>query len=92
MKALPTIQKIELINEKKRTKARLDKNIGIFLLYIVSLISKITIYPACKAEIAFLLLKNLLFWRNTLIFLMYFQRNWPKYCQNKLVSISIISN
>ena len=47
--ALPTTSRIEFINQKKVAKAALNENIEAFVVYIGSVISKITIYPARKA-------------------------------------------
>ena len=59
-KALSTTQKVELINKKEFAKAVLDQNIEAFVVYMssLSLKSKITIYPAWKAQIALLLNKE----------------------------------
>ena len=50
-KALPTTQKIELINKKKFAKAALNKNIEVFVVHMsfLSLGSKMTIHLAWKA-------------------------------------------
>ena len=59
-KALPTTQKIELINKKEFAKAALDENIEVFVVHVssLSLGSKMTIHPAWKAKIALLLAKK----------------------------------
>ena len=46
--ALVTIQRVELIDEKKFAKAMLNENIKTFMLYVssLSLESKISSYPA----------------------------------------------
>ena len=56
-KALPTTQKVELINKKKFVKAALDKNIEAFMVHVsfLSLESKMTIHSAWEAQIALLL-------------------------------------
>ena len=58
--ALPTTQKVELINKKEFAKAALDENIETCALHLssLSLGSKITIHPARKAQIASLLVKK----------------------------------
>ena len=53
---LPTMQKIQPINKKEFAKAALDENIEAFVVHVssLSLGSKMTIYPAWEAQIAFL--------------------------------------
>ena len=60
-KALPTTQKVELINKKKFAKAMLTENIEAFVIHVnsLSLRSKMTIYPAWKTQIALLLAKKI---------------------------------
>ena len=55
--ALPTTQRIQLIDKKEFAKAALDENIKAFVIHVSSLspVSKITIYPAREAQIVLLL-------------------------------------
>ena len=58
--ALPTTQKVKLIDKKKFAKVALDENIKAFVVYVssLSLGSKMTIHPAWEAQIASLLAKK----------------------------------
>ena len=58
-KALPTICRVELIDQKKFAKTVLDKSIEAFLMHISSLKLRITIHPAKKAQIALLLAQQI---------------------------------
>ena len=54
-KALPTTRQVEIINQKKFAKAALDENVKVFVVYVSSLGSKMTIYTAREAQLALLL-------------------------------------
>ena len=60
--ALPTTQRVELIDKKEFAKAALDENIEAFVVYVsfLSLGSKMTIYPAWEAQITSLLAKKVI--------------------------------
>ena len=49
---------MEIINQKEFTKAGLDENIEAFVVHVSSLGSRISIYPARKAQLALLLTKQ----------------------------------
>ena len=53
-----TKPKIELINNKKFAKTALDKNVEPFIVHIASLISKMTIHPVHKTQIALFITKE----------------------------------
>ena len=57
---MPTTQRVELIDKKKFAKVALDENINDFIVHVssLSLKSKMTIYPAWKAQIASLLVEK----------------------------------
>ena len=59
-KALPTTQRVELIEQKKFAKATWNKNIKAFVIHVSSLGlgSKMIIHPAWKAQIALMLAKE----------------------------------
>ena len=59
-KALPTTQRVELIDKKEFAKAALDENIEAFVVHVssLSLRLKMTIHPAQEAQIASLLAKE----------------------------------
>ena len=57
-KALPTIRWVEIIDWKKFAKAVLDENVEAFVVYVSSLGLRMTIHPARKAQLAFLLTKK----------------------------------
>ena len=65
---LPTTRQVELIDQKKFAKPVLDKNIGAFMMEISSLRSRMTIYPAKKAQLALLLVKKVTVWTEYLDF------------------------
>ena len=65
---MPTTQQVEFINKKEFTKAVLDENAEDFVVYVASFISKITIHPAEKAQIALLLTKKVILPENYLDF------------------------
>lgn len=55
VKTLPTIWQIKIIDNKKVAKVTLDKNIEIFVVYIIIFnLKQIIIFLAEKAEIIFL--------------------------------------
>ena len=57
-KALPTTKRIEIINEKKFTKATLDENVEAFILYMTSFgLNLMFIHSAKEALIVLLVIK-----------------------------------
>ena len=60
--ALPTTRQVELIGKNEFAKAVLNENIEAFVIYVsfLSLGSKMTIYPAQKAQIVLLLAKEVI--------------------------------
>ena len=59
-KALPTICRVELIDQQKFTKTALNGNIEAFVMHISFLGSRLTIHPAREAQIALLLAKKVI--------------------------------
>ena len=60
--ALPTTQRVELIDKKEFAKAALDENIEAFVIHVssLSLGSKMTIHPAREDQIALLLAEKVI--------------------------------
>ena len=59
-KALQTTGRVELIDQKEFAKITLDENIKAFMVHVSSLGSKITIHLARKAQMALLLVKEVI--------------------------------
>ena len=57
-KALLTTRQVKIIDWKEFAKAALDENVKAFVVYISSLGSKISIYPAKEAQLTLLLTKK----------------------------------
>lgn len=51
---LPTNQRVEFIDRKEFAKTALDKNVEAFVVYVASLTSEMSIYPAREAQISLL--------------------------------------
>ena len=62
IKALPTTEKVELINKKEFVKVAFNENIRAFVVHVsfLSLRSKMTIYLARKVRIVLLLVKKVI--------------------------------
>ena len=54
-KTLPITYQIKIIDQKEFAKAALDENIEAFVMHVISLGSKISIYPSKKAQLVLLL-------------------------------------